>query len=207
MRGDAATGGDRRAWLSNAPANRAPFRDGTRPIIYGRAELGGERRVVETSGDAGSQVNGREIVAIDRPAVYQNDGDHHRIDDMRAAEAVGVRLRRWNRLVGGRGLRQLFCFTQLRHEQIDRRPRQQDADEEAHDDVAPEDLHPARIRDSAQDCKRASGARMRPAPVHGSPNVRCRRSPSRYSVEERKKPDVVSVIFTLPAPGFSQNHP
>ena len=106
---------------------------------WGSGELRGERRVVEAAGDAGSKALDWEALDSHRNANRELDGHGEGLLSVRtAAEAVVSVLRGRSAVVVLDGR---FGTAQRRHEQIRRRPRQQETGHDANDDVPADSAH------------------------------------------------------------------
>lgn len=106
---------------------------------WGSEELRGERRVVEPARDAGGQVFGRKAFNDYRNAIGERDGYRDGLLGVRAAtKAVVSVLRSGSAPVI---LDDCFGATQLRHEQVRRRPRQQQTGHDADNDVPADSAH------------------------------------------------------------------
>lgn len=102
-------------------------------------ELGSERRVVETARDPDGEAFGWEPFDDHRNAIRERDRHDEGFFCVRTAtEAVVLVRGRWSTplLLDNR-----LAATQLRHEQIRSRPRQQEAGHDADDDVPADGVH------------------------------------------------------------------
>jgi hypothetical protein len=106
---------------------------------WGSGKLRDERRVVETARDADGEAFGRESFDNHRNAIRERNRHGEGLLGVRAAtEAVVSVLGRWNAPVI---FDSRFAAAQLRHEQVRRRPCQQEAGHDADDDVPADGAH------------------------------------------------------------------
>ena len=95
--------------------------------------------MVETARDAGGEVFGRAAFNDYRDPIRERDGYVDGLLGVRTAtEAVVLLLRSWSTSVF---LDSRFAATQPRHDQVRRRPRQQEAGHDADDDVPADNAH------------------------------------------------------------------
>ena len=97
-------------------------------------EGGLDRGVVERGGESRGDVVSQHDVWRDTHDGRDDDAERLRIFDQGAAEAIVAAIGRLVR----RCLRKILSRTYLWHQEVDRRPRQEDVDDEPHDEMAPQ---------------------------------------------------------------------